>query len=499
MKKKFIIITLICCLFSYIDVYAADAKEYSLMELIPVEETASVSTEIFDYKRFKYETDIPNETYGVLEFDSVYNKTRFEKPISVSVLLFNEDKINIGLVNYCSTKDLSGEYAQLKVGAKSSTKFTIYIDRNYFTGNYIRSDVKYIAIVDSNEKCYIGEENKYAGLTMADIKVGRVSPDYNKYSIFYYLSFIVNMGIYAFLACLMVIMSIYTYLAIVMNRLNKEMFNKKTKLTFIPFVRIAISMNISFGRILAFIHVGILILGILMAVMNSNFILLIVYFAIALLSFIINIVKYKKKNYNFMHFDPFIVNDGTNPVYAWKKIKVSGQKKAQQILDLSYNDASVESMNTVPETVPIQVVDSKDQIIDKLEQVSQSTVDQSVIDQNILNMNLQPQQGVQQQVVPQQVMPQQGMVPQQVAQVPDTAPQISKKEQRRMEKEQRRLEKERIKEEKRQERLARKNKNTEVVEEEKSFVQEALESADEIPTEPLKSKEDMAEFMDMFR
>jgi len=498
MKKIYILITLLLCLFSFSNVYAEEEVENTektkinrhTMELIPIDEVATVETNIFMYNNFKYIVEIPNETYAMLEFDSVTNKTKSEKPLSVSVLLFNEEKKNIGYVAYCSTKDLTGDYAQLKVNPKASSSLTIKVDRHYFTKNYTRSDVKYIAIKDDNDICFVGDEDKYGDLTISQINKGKLSPDYNEDSIYSYLDFIVNMGIYMFLFILMIIMSIYTYIAIIMNKLNKAMFDKKTKLAFIPFVRTIISMNLSFGRIIAVIHLLAFILSIVMLVQGNGILFYIVIF-MSFVSFIVVLIKYYKNDYNLLFFDPFVVNDGKNPVYNWRKVKVTDQRRAQQVLDLSYNNAAVEMMQTEPPTTaPPQIVETQDELLNKLEQQAPDEQTEGFADNSAV-------QGSQEMVNPVN-----SFLPPEL-QEQETTPEISPKEAKRLEKEKQREEKEKLREEKRRLKEEKKNKKNNG-EEEKSVVEEALAAVDDIrePEEEVHTtnkEEDMSDFMDMFK
>jgi len=256
----------------------------------------------------------------------------------------------------------------------------VFIDSNYLVKGHTKDEIAYIAVLDSNLKCYVGNHDKYAGLTIEEIAKGKTSPDWNENDLINIFSFILNVGIYTFLGILLLIVTLYVLFVALLNHLNKKMFDKKTKLTWIPGINFIISLNISFGRIVAFVGLLLLAGSIYLAITKGSFILLYVFFGLLFISIFVNIIKLFKKNYNLLFFDPFIKNDGTNPVYYWKTIKVTGQKKAEQILDLNYSDQDVKVAGTNQFASPVEEqsipapevkVDSKEEIINKIEESAQ--------------------------------------------------------------------------------------------------------------------------------
>ena len=374
--KKFTFVLLFLWLFP-ITTFATDYKE---LELIPIENLASVETAEYDYQNFTYQNEVEKKPYGIIKYELVVNKSSEEKPLAVDVLLFDKRKENIGFVAYCTTKDLRGDYAQIKVNGTGGASLEVPVDDSYIVKGKTKDDIRYLAVLDGNGNCLVGDYDKYIGLTIEDIRAGKVSPEWNENSIVNIFSFILNVGLYAFIAIMLFMMTLYVLFVAMLNHLNKNIFGKKLSLRYVPILNMFYSMNISFGRIIAGIGmVG--IIGSFYLMTKSNFILLYVMLGFCFFSIAINIIKFFTKNYDLLFFDPFIVNDGTNPVYFWKKIKITGQKQAEHILDLNYSEKDLKE--SIPEEVeastsiefaPIEnVVESKEDIINRIDEGLQST------------------------------------------------------------------------------------------------------------------------------
>lgn len=347
------------------------------LELIPADEVSTVILEDYAYMNFTYINEVEKQTYGVLKFELVKNKRKEKQPLAIDILLFDENKINIGRVAYCTTKDLAGEYAQVQVNSGGGSPLTVFVDDTYFVSGHTKDEIAYLAVLDDNDKCYVGNYNKYGGLTIEEIAQGKVSPDWNENDFINMFSFILNVGIYSFLAILLAIVASYVLFVALINCLNKEMFGKKAPFKFVPGINFIVSLNIAFGRIVAFIG-ALLLIGSIYLAFNSNFVLLYIVLIFILISIGVNIYKFFTRKYEFLFFDPFIKNDGTNPIYYWKTIKVTGEKKAQQILDLNYSASDLDKLPTntpVEEAIdftPVATpqVDTKEQILQKLDEGS---------------------------------------------------------------------------------------------------------------------------------
>ena len=373
-------------------VQVVDNSTVKKLELIPADDISTLELEDYAYYNFTYINDVPKQTYGVLKFESVKNKMKNKAPLAVDILLFDENKKNIGLVAYCTTKDLAGDYAQVQVNSGGSSPLTVFVDSSYFVKGHTKNEIAYIAVLDDNDKCFVGNSNKYGGLTIEEIAQGKVSPDWDENDFINMFSFILNVGIYTFIGILLGIVASYVLFVALINCLNKEMFGKKAPFKFVPGINFIVSLNIAFGRIVAIIG-AIALIGAIYLAFNSNFILLYIVLLLILISIGVNIYKFFTRKYELLFFDPFIKNDGTNPVYYWKTIKVTGEKKAQQILDLSYSASDLDklSSNVVKENVvdftPVNVqVDTKEQILERLDE-GENTEKEGFAVQNIDSVN----------------------------------------------------------------------------------------------------------------
>ena len=246
------------------------------LELLPADQVSTVDLEDYLYRNFTYINEVDKQTYGVLKYEFVQNKRKDKQPLAVDVLLFDENKINIGFVAYCTTKDLAGEFAQVQVNGGGGSPLTVFVDSSYFVKGHTKEEIAYIAVLDDNDKCYVGNNNKYAGLTIEEIAAGKVSPDWNENDFINTFSFILNVGIYTFIGILLLIMGLYALFVALISFLNKKMFGKKPSLRWVPVINSIYSLNISFGRIVAIIGLLLLVGGIYLA-FNSSFILIYIF------------------------------------------------------------------------------------------------------------------------------------------------------------------------------------------------------------------------------
>lgn len=150
-----------------------NAEDYKLNTLIPVNTKATVETDKFDYKNFMYDTNIDIKGNASIKFDTIQNNTLSKIAVSINVLLFDENKKNIGYLTYCTDKDVSSNYAGFKLRANQASSFTISVTKRYFVEGKTPSDVKFIAVRDENKYCQIGGYSNYKGLTLEEIINGK--------------------------------------------------------------------------------------------------------------------------------------------------------------------------------------------------------------------------------------------------------------------------------------------------------------------------------------
>ena len=194
MKKVLLGILVFIC---FINV---NAKDYSIKELIPVDEKASVTTENFFYHDFYFNSKEISSLINqrVISFNGIKNLDNEERNISLTVGFFNENKENIGLYNYCSLKDNNSK-GLLK--QNEEIKYSVYINNGLVSKKSKVNDIKYIAIMSENPNCNSGTNYDFVGKKIEFIEF-EDKPSYDfKYVryCFYLLVFIVIVLIIKFI------------------------------------------------------------------------------------------------------------------------------------------------------------------------------------------------------------------------------------------------------------------------------------------------------------
>ena len=167
MKKLYILILLLISLF----VINVKAANYDFKELIPADIKTTLVTNNFSYREFSY-----NSNSGTVEFTNIKNLTNKELPVSISIAFFDENKKNLGIMNFCSKDDV--------LKSKEEKNYTIHIDKSDVAEGKSVNDIKYIAIITDNINCnteryfdYVGYDVSYIGMpknTSLDDKTNRL-------------------------------------------------------------------------------------------------------------------------------------------------------------------------------------------------------------------------------------------------------------------------------------------------------------------------------------
>ena len=144
--KVFLILTL---LLLTTPVHAAN---YEIKELIPIKTKTTIVTKIFSYKDFYYENN-------KIIFGGIKNLSEESKPISISIGLFNKNKKNIGIINYC-------DYT---IKSKEKITFEIDVTKDYLGDNYNLNDIKYISVLSDNKNCRTEGATEFIGQTIKEI------------------------------------------------------------------------------------------------------------------------------------------------------------------------------------------------------------------------------------------------------------------------------------------------------------------------------------------
>lgn len=304
MKKTIFLLALLVVSFSCkLNVYA---QEYQVKELIPVDAVATVETDLFSYNDFTIQASSPDK--GIVKFTSIVNKSDKKVPISINLLLFDENMFNIGYVTYCTSKDYDSNYRDYELGPKGSISFSINIAKKYFVeGNKI-DNIKYISVLDENKYCHVGGYNNYAGLTIEQIKEGDVAANYSSRGISLdFLLFFKNKGVIIILVVIAVACLIFMINGLILNALYKRMFAATTPMAYIPILNNYVSVKLAFGDIISKVYLVILLASIPLSFVGVT-ILTVIANIFSVFSFFVVIIKLITKRYNLFYFEPSVGN-----------------------------------------------------------------------------------------------------------------------------------------------------------------------------------------------
>ncbi len=305
MKKIAILLLALVC-FSILGVEAKD--DVNTNTLYPVNSSFNVETEYFNYDNVIYNSLLDNNGKATLTMGNVYNATKKKVPVSISVGLFDSEKKNMGVVNYCSTKDLESDYAFKQLTTGENTTFAIKVSQDdYISSGRELANVAYVAVFSDNKYCKVGGKDNYVGLTIEEIVDGQVSTKVEK---LFSLDFLKNFKIpslsqanIALMITILVILLIYIIQAKILNALNKRMFNKTSAMAYIPIANMYLAVKLAFGPNISKIYLIIYLISIVL-VTFVPIIPTIVSF-VGGVAFIIVIIKLITKKYDLLYFENF--------------------------------------------------------------------------------------------------------------------------------------------------------------------------------------------------
>lgn len=363
MRKIVYVILLILLLSININVFA---EEYQPV-LLSVNTPELVSTDKFNYA-FVYDTnpDLNGNTY--INFSSIHNNKLSKTAVSIDLLLFDEQKKNIGMVTYCSDKDISSDYAGFKLEGDQESSFVIKVVKKYLVAGHNPVDVKYVAVLDENKYCQIGGYDKYYGLTLDQIVQGGYNGKEGN-------GIFKNKELVMLIIFAIIGLTVYISYGNILNYLYKRMYGKSTFLVYVPLANIFISVKMAFGGIVSKIFIALYIVSALLAFLNIKFLFGVFNF-IAVLAFIVVIIKIATKKYDLLYFEPSMQHnvhqdtdnnsDDNNSFIDNSDVEVP--------LDLDYsNDSAIEelsgeivdSINAQQSAIPEESVEDKgDEVIE---------------------------------------------------------------------------------------------------------------------------------------
>lgn len=172
MKKVFYVILLLMGL-STIKVNAAN---YQLKELIPLDTKTTIVTNNFSYKDFYYnnnELEAKNLHNNFIIFSGIKNLTDQTIPVSMSVAVFDKNKKNLSVINYCSTKDKTSVTAGTVLKPNEEKSYVLEVAKKNLPDKKTVEDIKYFAILSDNSNCNSNTSFDYVGYSIEDINMGK--------------------------------------------------------------------------------------------------------------------------------------------------------------------------------------------------------------------------------------------------------------------------------------------------------------------------------------
>ena len=310
MKKvlSFLLIAVIL-VFGY-RVYAID---YKVDVLIPINDTATVDTKSFTYKDISYTSVVEGKQYGRFNFANVTNKTAKSLPLSINILLFDNNKKNIGYLTYCSEKDYESDYSQFELKSNSESALYINVSNKYLVENKSSSDIAYYAVHGDNSYCQIGGYSNYKGLTIEEISsFNDTNLPTRRQSILDFVTSVDFTSLIKFFAIIMVYNVITGYF---LNALYKRKETNVSPLSYFPIGNNYISVKLAFGDLLAKCYLFILFISIVLYIISIARFLLYILLFITFAAFIVDIIKLITKKYDILIFNPKTSNFVSNDLY----------------------------------------------------------------------------------------------------------------------------------------------------------------------------------------
>ncbi len=352
MKKIIKTLLLILVIGFYMPVFAAT---HSTMELVPANETATVETNLFTYNDISYSPTVPNRSFGRIGFKSITNNTDKRLPISIDMLLFDAEGKNIGYVTYCTDSDVGGDFSKATLSAKESKPFYINVGSKYFPEENTPSEVAFYAVQDDNSYCHVGGYDKYLGLTIDDIKQGRVMMDDGRGGQFMYDQQIIDLFKSISLQLVMIVLIASLVVCVVkglfLNALYKRMFDMTSPFSYLPICSEYIAIKLAFGSMLAKIYIiGSILVGGLSAFVPGIALLSLIFGLVNGVAWIIDLIKLITKNYGLCYLEPYVPLGDDGEV----KLRLPSEKTKIPVVEEEKKEEET-VVETTPETTPEEI------------------------------------------------------------------------------------------------------------------------------------------------
>lgn len=167
MKKKILTILLLMITIMKTTMVEVEAANYELKELIPVDIETTIVTEHFSFKSFYYNSKKSNDKKNYVVFKGIKNRSDEALPITISIALFDENRENIGTINYCSKEE------GITLQTDEEKPYAIEVKKDYLAKGTKVKDIKYIAILSENIRCRTSGSQESIGQTVEEIGVAK--------------------------------------------------------------------------------------------------------------------------------------------------------------------------------------------------------------------------------------------------------------------------------------------------------------------------------------
>ena len=263
--NKFIyLLFIISIFFSNISVFA---KDYSINELIPVTEEATVITNTFVYNGIKFTNDKNNKINGMIRFQSISNNTSSKISPSIGILLFDVNMKNIGYINYCASKDYDSDNSHIQISGNGNIPFELIVSPRYLGANennfkgkvYDTSEIAYYAVHDDNKYCRVGGYVNYYGYTLEEITGDKVFKEEMNFS-----------DLILYLPYFLIVLVAFIGYGLLLNMVYKRMYARTSILSYLPLTNLYIAVKLAFGRMIGWIFYILFIVSLFIAYKSSD-------------------------------------------------------------------------------------------------------------------------------------------------------------------------------------------------------------------------------------
>lgn len=307
------IIFIFICLFGF----NVNAETYKVKELIPIDTPITVDTELFTYDGLTYSSALDGNGYAHLKFNGIVNKSASKVPISIDVLLYDENKKNIGFLTYCTDKDYSTDNNRRKIAPNQIISFDIAVTKRYFPTDTDKengpSKVKYISVLDENPYCTVGGYDKYYGLTHEEITSGIVASNTTEKGIMSELIIMFQQqGVKLLILTIVITIILYFIQGIILNMLHSRMFIDSTILAYLPIGSNYVAVKCAFGPKIGKIYLIALVVSIPLSLVVVGVFIAAICAFMSGIAFLLVLIKLITKKYDLCYFDPEVKNFNSN-------------------------------------------------------------------------------------------------------------------------------------------------------------------------------------------